>query len=176
MSQYPTPYPGETHLQTLLHTTFRLSPTPLSFSPLHGTATLHLSTYRLTLTPLNQAPITLPLLWFLPQTIRHSTPFFDAPHLAAELLPDAVPLLRRVGVWAGGSIWLRVEGVGVEEVVTELREVVADGERVRRDARIMRGEIEKGLVKTDVHFAFVDPSCPNWLFLCTQLRQPHQPF
>lgn len=49
-----------------------------------------------------------------------------------------------------------------------------DAERIAAGARLLRKEIEKTLVKTHVHYAFVDPTNPSQLHLATQMAFPQR--
>lgn len=53
-----------------------------------------------------------------------------------------------------------------------LHDLLADPDRVARDARALTRAVDDALVSTDVHYAFVDPTNPAFLHLATQMTYP----
>lgn len=59
-----------------------------------------------------------------------------------------------------------------EALCGALHDVLADPDRVARDTRVLRKAVDKALIPTDVHYAFVDPTNPSFLHLATQMTHP----
>lgn len=151
-----------------------------TLSYFHSSCTLHLTTCRLHF-DLPYAPpnntLSIPLVSLVPKSLTLRRPFFDSPHLAAMLLPiDPSHTPSSLPIPSSTPLECRIELTPLTSLQTlknTIIDLLADTDRITRDTRKLRNVVDKSLVKTHVHYAFVDPVNPSRLHLATQMAYPH---
>lgn len=186
----PTAYPGETFLSTWSDMKFFLSATDsesswASLASFYGYGRAHLSTCRLVFVlepctnPSAANHLSIPLSWLRKERLEIRRPFFDSKHLSGILIPADVGqiALDAQGVFAppGNPMEFRIEMLDScmnDRLCGALHDILSDPDRVAKDTRVLREAVDKILVPTDIHYAFVDPTNPTHLHLATQMTLP----
>lgn len=123
--------------------------------------------------------LSIPVAWLRKDKLEIRRPFFNSRHLSGILVPADV----HVAVTGADSVFgpvgrpmeFRIELLehGRDEHMHHaLHEILADPDRVARETKILREAADKALRRTDVHFAFVDPTNPSLLYLATEMARP----
>lgn len=157
-----------------------------SFTRCYGMGTAYISSSRLLFkfepppTP-NHTALSLPLAWFRRECLQVRRAFFDSMHVSGILVPTDIPTLIQMSPLGltvpGQPMKLRIETLDSEmnnALCGALKEALADTEMVAKNNRLLCQAVEKTLVPTGIGYAFMDPDCPQWLFVARQLRYPHQ--
>lgn len=187
----PSAFPGEKFLSSWHNVKFFVGasePHGSGWAPLaafYGFGHAHLSTCRLVFIleppPSLTVPhhLSIPLVWLRKDRLHIRRPFFDSKHLAGVLVPADVThtALGPSPVFAtpGKPMEFRIEMLDSsmnDELCGALHEILADPDRIAKDTRVLRKAVDKALIPTDVHYAFVDPTNPSFLHLGTQMTHP----
>lgn len=187
----PPSFPGERFLSKWPHVKFFLgAPDPhpsgwASLAAFYCYGTVYLSTCRLLFVPYRSIvrtsiqSLSIPLAWVERDRLKIRRPFFDSNHLFGVLVPAQITHMAMgpPSVFAnpGKPMEFRIEMLDSsmnDRLCLALQQVLADPERVARDARLLRNALNSQLVPTNEHFAFVDPDNPKFLHLATQMAYP----
>lgn len=158
-----TSFEGESCLFTFPRAYFTLTGPSVPFA---GHGTIYLMTSRIVFR-LHPLPAGAPAAFSVPLTaVRPSS-------LGLSCMFMAVP--RVVGAAAGAAFMIESACGGLERVerlFEALCGAVGDEDAARAEARRLRDEADRELVRTDEHTAFFDPRAPERLYLAAHLAAP----
>lgn len=183
----PRPLPGERFEESWENVKFFFGSTTTGsgggwaqLASFYGFGNAHVSACRLVLVMnpnIRGLPscVSIPMAWLCKEKLVIRRPFFDCRHIFGTVIPTD---MTRAGLSAytlgpiGKPLEFRIELLEPgkdEHMLRVLKSILSDPDGVQRHTKVLQSAADAALVPTNVHYAFVDPNNPRYLYLATQM-------